>query len=68
MIFADRKRNDADTPLKKAMERYREVFGTEYVFWVGFPVTEDEAIAEIEKCIRENKPQKEPTYEEGRVY
>lgn len=64
MNFDDRVviKSEKEKELDMAMERYEEHFGNPYVFSIGFPVSFEETIAEIETCIKENKPQKLPEY------
>lgn len=70
MNFNDRQviKSEKELKLDAAMERYLEHFGKPYVFSIGFSSDFDETIDEIETCIKENKPQTLPKYEDGAIY
>ena len=60
------------SPFEKAMEAYFEHFGECYpcAMGYGYPAeTDEENIAIIERCIRENKPVDfQPDYQDGCLY
>ncbi len=54
--------------LQKALEEYERCFGENYCFYIGFLKTDEEIIAEIQKCIRTGKKQRPPKYRDDLIY
>lgn len=54
--------------LQQALKAYEKYFGTNYFHYIGFEKTEKEIIQEIEECIRNGKKQKEPVYDDEKIY
>lgn len=54
--------------LKIKMNEYLEHFGEPYVFVFGFPKDIKDVVREIETCIKENKKQVIPEYDENLDY
>lgn len=57
-----------DMELIKALNQYEQYFGERYFFYIGFEKSDQEIIEEIEKCIKTGKRQKEPQYDEDKLY
>lgn len=49
----------------KKLEEYRKKFGVDYHVTVGFKV---DMIKEIDECIKNNKPQKDPKMSDKLIY
>lgn len=49
-------------------KEYWEHFGEPYVFVCGFPKSTRDIVEEIDTCIRENKRQVIPEYEDHLIY
>lgn len=54
--------------LTEALNQYEQHFGKQYFFYIGFEKSDQEIIDEIEKCIKTGKRQKEPRYDEDKLY
>ena len=54
--------------LEEALKAYEDCFGESYFFYMGFTKTDQEIIEEIQKCIKTGKKQKEPRYNEDKIY
>ena len=54
--------------LEEALKAYKECFGENYFFYMGFTKRDQEIIAEIQKCIKTGRKQKEPRYNEDKIY
>ena len=50
--------------LQQALKAYEKHFGTNYFHYIGYEKTEKE----IEECIRNGKKQKEPAYDDEKIY
>ena len=49
--------------MEKALERYYEHFGQNYPMAMGNSMTEEEVVARIDYCIKNNTPEDEPEYD-----
>lgn len=54
--------------VQQALNEYKEYFGVNYFFYIGHEKTDQEIIEEIENCIKTGKKQKEPQYDEDKLY
>ena len=54
--------------VRTALKAYADCFGENYFFYIGFTKTDQEIIEEIQKCIKTGKKQKEPRYNEDKIY
>lgn len=54
--------------LEEALKAYEGCFGENYFFYMGFTKRDQEIIAEIQKCIKTGRKQKEPRYDEDKIY
>lgn len=54
--------------LTKALNQYEQHFGERYFFYIGFEKSDQEIIEEIENCIKTGKVQKEPEYDQDKLY
>lgn len=54
--------------LEEALKAYEEYFGENYFFYMGYEKTDQEIIEEIQKCIKTGRKQKEPRYDEDKIY
>lgn len=54
--------------LQQALNEYEKYFGVNYFFYIGHEKTDQEIIREIENCIKTGKAQKEPEYDQGKLY
>lgn len=54
--------------VQQALNEYEKYFGVNYFFYIGFEKSDQEIIEEIEKCIKIGKRQKEPQYDEDKLY
>lgn len=57
-----------DMELTKALNQYERHFGERYFFYIGLEKSDQEIIEEIENCIKTGKKQKEPRYDEDKLY
>ena len=58
-----------ETEFDALNEKYTAKFGTPYVFdYAAEPMTWQEALADIRRCIANNKPQAAPHYKRGVDY
>lgn len=57
-----------DMELTEALNQYEQCFGERYFFYIGFVKSDQEIIEEIENCIKTGKKQKEPRYDEDKLY
>ena len=48
--------------------RSKDCFGENYFFYIGFTKTDQEIIEETQKCIKTGRKQKEPRYDEDKIY
>lgn len=62
------KKTEEEMKLEAAMTEYLDCFGVPYVFNVGFAMSIEETISDINKCINDGKPQTKPDYENGVDY
>lgn len=54
--------------LEEALKAYEDCFWENYFFYMGFTKTDQEITEEIQKCIKTGKKQKEPWYNEDKIY
>lgn len=54
--------------VQQALNEYKEYFGVNYFFYIGYEKTDQEIIQEIENCIKTGKAQKEPEYDQDKLY
>ena len=54
--------------VQQALNQYKEYFGVNYFFYIGHEKTDQEIIQEIENCIKTGKTQKEPEYDQDKLY
>ena len=54
--------------IEEALKRYYKAFGKNYPLMITSEKTEEEILADIEKCIASGTPAAEPEYEDGMVY
>lgn len=54
--------------VQQALNEYKEYFGVNYFFYIGHEKTDQEIIQEIENCIKTGKVQKEPEYDQDKLY
>lgn len=54
--------------LQQALNEYEKYFGVNYFFYIGHGKTDQEIIEEIENCIKTGKTQKEPEYDQDKLY
>ena len=54
--------------VQQALNEYKEYFGVNYFFYIGHEKNDQEIIREIENCIKTGKAQKEPEYDQGKLY
>lgn len=54
--------------VQQALNEYKEYFGVNYFFYIGHEKTDQEIIEEIENCIKTGKAQKEPEYDQDKLY
>ena len=52
----------------QALNEYKQYFGVNYFFYIGYEKTDQEIIKEIENCIKTGKAQKEPEYDQDKLY
>ena len=50
--------------VQQALNEYKEYFGVNYLFYIGHEKTDQE----IENCIKTGKVQKEPEYDQDKLY
>lgn len=67
MINFDRNpaKSSQELLIEKKQEEYRKKFGVDYHVTVGFKV---DIIKEIDECIKNNKPQKDPKMSDDLIY
>lgn len=54
--------------VQQALNEYEKYFGVNYFFYIGHEKNGQEIIREIENCIKTGKAQKEPEYDQGKLY
>lgn len=54
--------------LEEALKAYEDCFGESYFFYMGFTKTDQEIIEEIQNCIKIGRKQKEPRYDDDKIY
>ena len=54
--------------VRTALKAYEDCFGENYFFYMGFTKTDQEIVEEIQKCIKTGRKQKEPRYNEDKIY
>ena len=54
--------------VQQALNEYEKYFGVNYFFYIGLELFVQEIIQEIENCIKTGKAQKEPEYDQGKLY
>ncbi|MFR6646984.1 MAG: hypothetical protein ACLUQ4_02695 [Mediterraneibacter faecis] len=54
--------------VQQALNEYEKYFGVNYFFYIGHEKNDQEIIWEIENCIKTGKAQKEPEYDQGKLY
>ena len=54
--------------VQQALNEYEKYFGVNYFFYIGHEKNDQEIIREIENCIKTGKAQKEPEYDQGKLY
>ena len=54
--------------LEEALKAYEDCFEENYLFYMGFTKTDQEIVEEIQKCIKTRRKQKEPRYNEDKIY
>ena len=54
--------------VRTALEAYEDCFGESYFFYMGFTKTDREIIEEIQNCIKIGRKQKDPRYDDDKIY
>lgn len=54
--------------VQQAVNEYETYCGVNYFFYNGHEKNDQEIIREIENCIKTGKAQKEPEYDQGKLY
>ena len=54
--------------VQQALNEYEKYFGVNYLFYIGHEKNDLDIIREIENCIKTGKAQKEPEYDQGKLY
>lgn len=54
--------------LEEALKAYEDCFGESYFFYMEFTKTDQEIIEEIQNCIKIGRKQKEPRYDDDKIY
>ncbi len=54
--------------LEEVLKAYEDCFWENYFSYMGFTKTDQEITEEIQKCIKTGKKQKEPRYNEDKIY
>ena len=54
--------------VQQALNEYKKYFGVNYFVYIGHEKADQQIIQEIENCIKTGKAQKEPEYDQDKLY